>query len=97
MNVSQCCNCPHSGMPRGRCLCLCHRTIEARRCQRCGYLRVQCHCAIGTDDPIADFAAALNPPAGALADSLPFTLTAERITPAPREAQIPLFDDGDDQ
>lgn len=73
MNVSQCCNCPHSAAPRGRCLCLCHRGIEAQRCQPCGYVRAQCHCP---SNAIATFAASLNPAAGALAESLPFALTA---------------------
>lgn len=41
-------------------------------------------------NPIADFAAALNPEGGALADALPFTLTAEPA-PARPEKQPDLF------
>ena len=93
MNVTECCTCHHSAMPHGRCLCLCHRSIEAKRCTRCGYLRVQCHCQEPSAEPIADFAAALNPPAGALSDCLPFSLAP---TPSknhgPAETQARLFD-----
>jgi hypothetical protein len=40
---------------------------------------------------IADFAAALNPPAGALADALPFSLTPPSASKRPRARQIDLF------
>lgn len=42
-------------------------------------------------DPIADFARELNPPAGALADALPFALQAETPRSAPTEHQPNLF------
>lgn len=46
------------------------------------------------ENPIAEFAAALNPPGGALADSLPFSLTPPKAAPAdsgPIPAQADLF------
>lgn len=49
------------------------------------------------ENPIAEFAAAVNPPAGALADALPFTLTPPPVAPAaPSETQPDLFTEGED-
>jgi hypothetical protein len=49
-------------------------------------------------NPIAEFAGALNPPAGALADALPFSLTAEAARPtAPADEQPGLFSEDDEQ
>jgi hypothetical protein len=51
--------------------------------------------AADTPNPIAELAAELNPPAGALADSLPFSLTSEPA-PADNAAQRYLFaEDGE--
>lgn len=43
------------------------------------------------ENPIRDFAAALNPPAGALADALPFSLTSEPAPLETTETQPDLF------
>lgn len=48
-----------------------------------------------TPSPIAEFAGALNPPAGALADTLPFQLTAETTAPAGPDEQPGLFPEDD--
>ncbi|MGB2713263.1 MAG: hypothetical protein WBC51_03730 [Vicinamibacterales bacterium] len=49
-------------------------------------------------NPIAEFAGALNPPTGALADSLPFSLTAEAAKPtAGAEEQPGLFSEDHEQ
>ena len=43
------------------------------------------------ENPIHDFAAALNPAGGALADALPFALTPEPAALEPTETQPDLF------
>ena len=43
------------------------------------------------ENRIRDFAAALNPPAGALADALPFSLTSEPTALEPTATQPDLF------
>ena len=48
------------------------------------------------ENPIADFAGALNPRAGALAGALPFQLVAETAKPAQRQDdQLGLFPEDD--
>lgn len=50
-----------------------------------------------TPNPIAEFAGALNPKAGALGDALPFQLTAETPRPTVRADEQPgLFPDDEE-
>ena len=64
-------------------------TIEARDRALADATAAGIHAVIVGENPMEAFAASLNPPAGALADALPFTLTPPPAAPEPDGTEQP--------